>query len=68
MTPIEIAALVEQGIELIIKVAELIKSAQRGELTPAEAKRLLADQTDAFNRAVDDARDYLDAAFDKDEP
>lgn len=64
MTPIEIAALVEEGLTLIAKVAELIKAAQKGELTPAEAKQRLADHTEEFNQAVDAARAYLEKQFD----
>lgn len=64
MTPTEIIALTEQGLTLIAKVVDLIKSAQKGELTPGEAKQLLADYAAEMKAAVDDAHAYLDKQFD----
>lgn len=64
MTPLEIATLVEQGLELIAKTVELIKSAQKGELTPGEARQRLADYTAEMKAAVDEAHAYLDKQFD----
>lgn len=63
MTPLEITALVEQGLELIAKTVELIRSAQKGELSSHEARDRLVDFTFEMQKAVDEVHNYLDQQY-----
>lgn len=64
MTGIEIAALVEEGVSLIVKIAGLIQAAQKGDLTAAEELKTRLEHDAAMKEAVDEVHAYGDKLFD----
>jgi hypothetical protein len=68
MSPVEIAALAEAGIDLIVKVAGLVQAAQKGDVAAAEALKTMVERSGQMKEIVDEAHAYLDEQFDKSEP
>lgn len=64
MTGIEIAAVAEQGLELIIKLAGLVQAAQKGDVTAAEMLKRHTEADAAMKSAVTDVHEYGDKLFD----
>lgn len=64
MTGIEIAALAEAGLELIVKIAGLVQAAQKGDVVAAEVLKSLTDHDASMKSVVTDAHKYLDEQFD----
>lgn len=65
MTGVEIAALVAQGLQLIVKLAELVQAAQKGDVEAAEVLKQITERQAAFGKAVDEVHDYLDEKYKK---
>lgn len=64
MTGLEIAALAEAGLELVVKLVGLIQAAQKGDVTAAEELKSHLDHDAAMKVAVDEVHAYGDKVFD----
>ena len=64
MTGAEIAALAEAGLQLIVRIAELVRAASKGDVTAAEALKSLTEHSAGMKAVTDEAHAYLDKKFD----
>lgn len=64
MTGVEITALAEAGLELVVKIVGLIQAAQKGDLTAAEELKARLEHNAAMKSAIDEVHAYGDKVFD----
>lgn len=65
MTGAEIAVLVEAGLQLAIKIVELVQAANKGDVGAAEALKSLTEHETSMAAVKDELHEYLDEKFDK---
>ncbi len=65
MTGLEIAALAEAGLQLVVKIVELVQAANKGDVTAAEVLKQITEHTSAMDAAKAEARAHLDEIYGK---
>jgi len=63
MTPIEIVALGEAGLELAMKIIALVQAAQKGDVAAAEILKSMLDHTSSLDAIKAGLRDFLDKQY-----